>query len=93
MGGVMSDELRESERAAHEAAWMEGYKAAARAMMRQAMTHLDGAERTEAQWKLERAETVAMLRQVCGAYGDNEWPDNLYLPDVIDKHLARHLAT
>ncbi len=37
----------------------------------------------------ERAETVALLREACGEYGDNEWPDDLYLPDVIEKHLLR----
>lgn len=24
-------------------------------------------------------------------FGDNEWPDNLHLADVIDKHLDRYL--
>jgi hypothetical protein len=42
-------------------------------------------------WRVERAETVAMLRQVCGVHGDNDWPDNLHLGDVIEKHLWRHL--
>ena len=39
----------------------------------------------------EREEAVEQLRQVCGEYGDNDWPDNLHLADVIDKHLACHL--
>lgn len=28
-----------------------------------------------------------MLRQVCDEFGDNDWPDNLHLADVIEKHL------
>ena len=42
--------------------------------------------------KDERRETIAMLRQVCEEFGDNEWPDNLHLADIIEKHLWRHLT-
>jgi hypothetical protein len=81
----------DKEREVHEHGWTEGYKAAARSMMQHAMTHLDDAERTEAAWRLERADTVAVLRQICAEYGDNDWPDSLHLRDVIEKHLYRHL--
>jgi hypothetical protein len=39
----------------------------------------------------ERLLTVAALRQLCAEFGDNNWPDNLCLPDVIEKHLGRAL--
>ena len=39
----------------------------------------------------ERAETVAVLRQLCAEHGDNDWSDDLHLADVVEKHLARHL--
>jgi hypothetical protein len=39
----------------------------------------------------ERQDVVRQLREVCGDYGDNDWPDNLHLGDVIEKHLARNL--
>ena len=39
----------------------------------------------------ERQEAVARLRQICDRFGDNDWADDLHLPDVIDKHLGRHL--
>jgi hypothetical protein len=39
----------------------------------------------------EREEALALLRQVCAEYGDNDWPDDLNLSDVIKKHLWRHL--
>jgi hypothetical protein len=29
------------------------------------------------------------LRLECAEYDDNDWPDNLHLSDVIEKHLAR----
>lgn len=37
----------------------------------------------------EREAAVAMLRVECAAYDDNDWPDNLHLADIIEKHLAR----
>jgi hypothetical protein len=38
--------------------------------------------------------TRAMLRIECAEYDDNDWPDDLHLADVVEKHLARqaHLA-
>lgn len=39
----------------------------------------------------QRCRAVSMLRQVCEAHGDNDWPDDLDLSDVIEKHLWRHL--
>ncbi|MFA4974135.1 MAG: hypothetical protein WC683_16115 [bacterium] len=35
----------------------------------------------------ERLETVSALRRLCARHGDNDWPDDLYLPDVIEKHI------
>ncbi|KKM67974.1 hypothetical protein LCGC14_1465690 [marine sediment metagenome] len=46
----------------------------------------------QAVWILQREATVAALRQVCEDHGDNDWPDNLHLADVIEKHLHRHLG-
>lgn len=47
---------------------------------------------TEAAWILERQETMLALRKLCEAIGDNDWPDDLYLPDVIEKHLLQHVG-
>jgi hypothetical protein len=33
----------------------------------------------------------AMLRIECAEAGCNDWPDNLHLADVIEKHLCRSL--
>jgi len=41
--------------------------------------------------KVEAMEAVASLRIICGFHGDNDWPDNLHLSDIIDKHLGDHL--
>ncbi len=39
----------------------------------------------------ERADVVTTLRELCAEFGDNDWPDNLHLGDVIQKHLAQYL--
>ena len=49
--------------------------------LRQRVAYLEG----------ERAATVYALRRICEAHGDVDWTDDLYLPDVIEKHLARYL--
>lgn len=48
-------------------------------------------EANKAAWIIERERTIAVLRDVCDHCGDNDWPDNLSLGDVVDKHLYRHL--
>jgi hypothetical protein len=48
-------------------------------------------EASKASWISERERTVAILRQICGIWGDNHWPDNLHLADVVEKHLWRTL--
>jgi hypothetical protein len=40
----------------------------------------------------ERAEAVAFLRRICELYGDNEWPDDLPLAEILEHHLADPLA-
>lgn len=35
------------------------------------------------QWVVEREEVIRALRAVCHDHGENDWPDDAYLPDVI----------
>lgn len=42
-------------------------------------------------WIEERQAAVTALRSLCETFGDNDWPDNLHLSDIIEKHLARPL--
>ncbi len=41
---------------------------------------------------LEREVLIVQLRDVCDHFGDNDWNENIYLPDVIEKHLFKHLC-
>lgn len=40
---------------------------------------------------LQREGAVNALRNACRAHGDNDWPDDLSLADVINKHLVCYL--
>lgn len=62
-------------------------------MLRYCLKNLgyDDQESKSVAWIVEREEAVAMLRRVCEERGDNDWPDDLNLADVIEKHLANHL--
>ena len=76
-----------------ELAYEQGSKAAWRQLLGLCLRHLgvDDPEAGKARWVDERTEIVAMLRQVCDEWGDQDWSDDLHLADVIEKHLWRHL--
>ncbi|MEE8113596.1 MAG: hypothetical protein V3T23_04500 [Nitrososphaerales archaeon] len=72
-----------------------GGRMAWRLVLLTACKHLgvDDTEVGKARWIVEREEVIVALRDLCETFGDNNWPDNLGLGDVIEKHLARHLHT
>lgn len=53
---------------------------------------IDDPKAGEARWALERGEVILKLREVCSDFGDNYWPDDLHLADVVEKHLVRYLS-
>ncbi len=73
----------------NEKARIAGRQAAYRHILRQCLAELP--EGSEHRWQLERGAAVAALRRVCADHGDNDWPDNLSLADVIEKHLRQQL--
>ena len=77
-----------------EQAWLTGNRAAWRGLLGECLQHLgyDTPEAKQTAWIAEREDIIAMLRQVCEEHGDNNWPDDLHLGDVIEKHLWRHLG-
>jgi hypothetical protein len=70
-----------------------GSRAAWLSMLSHCLRHLgyDSPEAQKAGWILEREAAVAALRTACAEHGDNDWPVDLHLADVIEKHLMRHL--
>jgi hypothetical protein len=76
-----------------ERVWNRGRKSAYRSLLGEIAREL-GYETTEGQVAsllAERLDAVRALRDVCADYGDNDWPDDLCLSDVIEKHLHRQL--
>jgi hypothetical protein len=73
--------------------WMRGERAALTGILEDCLRKLgyDSAEGSRVAWISERERTVAMLRQVCDIHGDNDWPNDLHLADVVEKHLWRNL--
>jgi hypothetical protein len=76
-----------------EQSYIEGSRRAWLFMLRECLRQLgvDDVEAGKAQWVSERQEAIARLRHVCASFGDNNWPDDLHLADIIEKHLRRHL--
>ena len=77
-----------------EARWDRGYRAAWTTVLENALKALgyDSDEAKKVAWISERERTVAALREVCEAHGDNDWSADLHLADVVEKHLHRHLG-
>jgi hypothetical protein len=73
----------------HEAIWTQGFRAAWTGMLERCVRELgyQSNEASKVAWISERERTIATLRMVCEQHGDNDWPDDLNLADVIEKHL------
>lgn len=74
--------------------YMRGSHAAWASMLGTCLMHLGykSAETKAVAWVTEREAAIAALREVCELHGDNDWPEELHLADIIDKHLHRHLS-
>jgi hypothetical protein len=83
---------REGEQEEYERGYIEGERRAYLSVLRHVRSHFDHeGETKELNWLIERQEAVGVLRGLCAQFGDNDWPDNLYLYDVLTKHLGDHL--
>lgn len=56
-----------------------------------AMKHLGASKVPYLELLIERENTISKLRELCAEFGDNDWEKDLYMPDIIEKHLAKHL--
>ena len=80
-----------------EQASSQGSRSAWLTVLQTALGHLGYTTETlhlqHVKWIVEREQTVQMLRIACRDHGDNDWPNDLHLADVIEKHLVRHIDT
>lgn len=60
-------------------------------LLNECLHHLGYEQYPQGRLVLEREETLAALRQVCAMHGDNDWPDERRLGEVVEKHLWPHL--
>ena len=72
--------------------YLNGRRSAWESMLRTCVNNLDRDTSHEA-LVLERSTTIALLRDICKEYGDNDWSDNLHLSDIIAKHLLPYMNT
>ncbi len=78
-----------------EQLWIHGRKAAYESMLGNCL-HAIGITDPIAQaaaYLEERIATIAYLRSVCADHGDNDWSDDLHIPDILEKHLMPYLGT
>ncbi|HBI37099.1 MAG TPA: hypothetical protein DDY71_05590 [Spirochaetia bacterium] len=75
-----------------ELSYLEGYRAAWLELLQKCLSHLDyGDLENKFGWIIEREEIVTQLRSLCKEYGDNNWNEKDYLPDIIKNHLSNYL--
>jgi hypothetical protein len=72
--------------------YVQGQRRAFLSVLQTCMRELGQEDREKAVLVSEREEAISMLRMVCEEFGDNDWPDNLHLVDIIEKHLYRNLV-
>jgi hypothetical protein len=88
---------RETAEEAHERGYIEGRTFSDTARLHEVLQSLSGIAPDEdplvrlAHATLELRDTRAALRILCREHGSNDWDDNLYLADVVEKHLGRYL--
>lgn len=71
--------------------WTAGNRAAWSRILTLAARELSGEERSLGAALSELEDARRALRELCDELGCNDWPDDLHIGDVIEKHLARHL--
>lgn len=80
-----------------ERAWAGGRRSYAAHVIREAAHELGvdvdtrRPEAVIARLLAEREAAVTQLEDLCHNFGDDDWTPDLYLPDIIDKHLGKYL--
>ena len=78
---------------AEEVAYMQGVAQRNREILGILIRELPEDERTTDGWRIERMDAISTLRSLCRDFGDNNWPDNLAISDIIEQHLVDYLRS
>lgn len=70
-----------------EQAYAQGERAAYSRLLSECLRNLGPEERDAHSWVKERADAIQALRNLCSALGCNDWPDDLYLADIITEYV------
>jgi hypothetical protein len=70
-----------------ERVYLDGQNSSYRDIMALCVRALGYENATKESLMLEREEAIVALRSACEDAGDNDWDNNLYLADIINKHL------
>lgn len=76
---------------AKEQGFIAGQQSVYESLLSQCISHLPASTAELSSWRAERVAAIRLLREICAEYGDNDWPDDLHLEDILEKHLLRHL--
>ena len=71
-------------RKVNEQDWIKGNRAAWAAMLGECVSQLGYSEVNGNAWIKEREAVIAMLREACTLYGNNDWKDQYHLGDVVE---------
>lgn len=76
-----------------EQRWLAGNQAAYRAILLECARHLGGDPQAQAAALVaERVDAIASLRRLCNEWSiPDNWPDDLHLADIIDKHITPYV--
>ena len=92
----MTDPMKKHcDKDSHDVIYTQGSQRAWLRMLQECIHQLGptSPEANAERWRLERGDVVLKLREICTDHGDNDWPDDLHLADVLEKHLYRHLES
>lgn len=78
----------------NETSYLLGKQSAYVAILQECLLHLPAGYTLDVQtWNSERQESITRLRSLCVQLNiDDDWSDNLYLPDIIEK-LENYVLT
>ena len=71
----------------------DGVRAGLLRILNETVRQLGYSEETKMAFWIEEREAIKnKLKEVCAEFGKTNWPDDMYLPDVIENYLFKPLT-